>query len=123
MGEVTKIRKSKSNINFKSDLSPLYTIKKNDALSETKILSTTTTTTKIIIMVFMTDSKWNKGITQHLIVPPPLIYYFLEEISALKNWPLAIFSIINAMRIFSSLSASTTTIVLLTVTYITHRKT
>jgi len=33
--EVTKIRKSKSN-NFKSDLSPLYTIKKNDALSETK---------------------------------------------------------------------------------------
>lgn len=26
--EVTKIRKSKSNINFKSDLSPLYTIKK-----------------------------------------------------------------------------------------------
>jgi len=60
---VTKIRKSKSN-NFKSDLSPLcHYLKKNDALSETKILSTTTTTTTtIMIMVFMKDSKWNQGI-------------------------------------------------------------
>merc|ERR1739847_140062 len=41
-------------------LSTLF--KKNDALSETKILSTTTTTTTIITMVFMKDSKWNQGI-------------------------------------------------------------
>lgn len=93
--EVTKIRKSKSN-NFKSDLSPLYTIKKmmhslklkfslqqqqqpppqnnNNGVHEGNFM-------------FMKDSKWNKGTAQHLIVPT-LIYYLLlkRRDPALKNW-------------------------------------